>query len=136
MASDLPLSLTAPKVSPLEVVNARRMDGPEMAFAVCRSSGLHEAVVEGQIVTNRISPAWPTVPEVWKVVEDVLIDVGKNKLQFLRAQDGHRDEADVGVLRFRLVRNSEKSWIKFSVSVCKVHRMCTRMARWWWWWWR
>jgi len=67
--------------------------------------------------------------KVGKVVQDVLVDVGQDQLDFLGAQDCHGDETDVGVLRFRFVRDSEESGIEFSVSVSKVHRVGAGMWR-------
>jgi hypothetical protein len=72
MTSDFPLRLATPEIAAFEVVDASRMDGPEVAFAVGRASGLDEAVVEGEVVPDGVSPAGAAMPEVWKVVEDVL----------------------------------------------------------------
>ena len=52
MTSDLSLGLSSAEITSLEVVDAGRMDGPEVAFAVGGPAGLDEAVVERKVVTN------------------------------------------------------------------------------------
>lgn len=75
-----------------------------MTLPVGRASRLHEAVVEREVVPDRVPPAGPARPEVRVVVEDVLVDVGKHQLAVWYAEDGHGYEADVAVLRFGFVR--------------------------------
>jgi len=130
----LSLSLPAPEISAFEVINASRMDGPKVAFPVSGSAGFNKAIVEREIVPDGVSPAGSAVSKVREVVQYVLVDVSQHQLVLLGAEDGHGDETDVRVLRLRLVRNSEETRIKFSVSVSKVHRMRSVM-RWWRRWW-
>ena len=45
VTSDLSLGLSSPEISSLEVVDAGRMDGPEVAFAIGGPASLDEAIV-------------------------------------------------------------------------------------------
>ena len=58
------------------------MDGPVVAFAVRRSARLHEAVVEREVVADRVAPARASIVKVRVVVENVLVDVAKNESLF------------------------------------------------------
>ena len=78
MPPDFSLGFPAPEITTLEVVQAGRVDGPEVPLAVGCPSGLDKAVVEGQVVPDGVSPTGSPVPEVRKVVKDVLIDVCKD----------------------------------------------------------
>ena len=79
-----PLSASAPKVAAAEVLEIGRVDGPVVAFAVRRSTRLHEAVVEREVVADRVAPARASVVEVRVVVQDVLVDVAENESLFRR----------------------------------------------------
>lgn len=78
MLPHLPLGLPPAVVTLFEVVDASRVDGPVVALAIGSPASLDEAVVERQIVADRISPAGATVTKVGKVVEDVLVDISKD----------------------------------------------------------
>jgi len=74
-----------------------------MSLAVSAAASLDEAVVERQIVSNAVAPSGTSAPEVRVVVEDPLVDVAEDELAFLGAEDRHRYDADVAVVRFGLV---------------------------------
>lgn len=52
---------------------------------------------------NGVPPTGSAGSEVWVVIEDVLVDVGENEFTVGRTEDGHRDETDVAMLRFRFL---------------------------------
>ena len=64
MPPDFSLGFPAPEITTLEVVQAGRVDGPEVPLAIGCPSGLDKAVVEGQVVPDGVSPAGTPVPEV------------------------------------------------------------------------
>ncbi len=45
MTADFTLGLSSPEISSLKVVDAGRMDGPEVAFAIGGPASLDEAIV-------------------------------------------------------------------------------------------
>ena len=102
-ASHASLGASTPKVAATEVVQIGRMDGPVVALAVRAAAGLHEAVVERQVVAYGVAPAGAARMKVRVVVEYPLVDVGEDEALVGRAQDGERDQADVAVRRLRLV---------------------------------
>lgn len=57
---------------------------PEMAFAIGTASRLYEAIVQRQIVTNRIAPTGSARPKIRIIVEYVLIDVGQHQFGIRR----------------------------------------------------
>lgn len=67
-----------------------------------------------EIVPDGVPPPGAPVPEVGEVVEDVLVDVGKHQLLVGHAQDGHGDQADVRVLRLRLVGQAEQARVELA----------------------
>lgn len=79
------------------------MDRPVVTLAVSAPTGLDEAVVQREIVSDGIAPAGPAGAEVRIMLEDVLVDVGQHELLLRRRQDRHGDQADVTVLGFRLL---------------------------------
>ena len=103
MSPDLTLSPPPAEVSLLEVTLTSRVNRPVVTLAIDRPSSLDEAVIEGEVVPDGVPPARAPVPEVEVVVEDVLVDVRQHKLLLGAAQNGHADEADVGVLGLRLL---------------------------------
>ena len=60
--------------------------------------------------------------EIGEIVQDVLVDVGKDQFLVPRAENCHGDETDVGVLGFRLLRQSEETRVKFAVGIQGVMR--------------
>ena len=51
-----------------------------------------------------VSPAWAPVPEIWKVIQHVLVDVSQHQLLIRAAEDGHADQPDIGMLRLWFLR--------------------------------
>ena len=52
MPPDFSLGFSAAEIPTLEVVQAGRVDGPEVPLAIGCPSGLDKAVVEGQVVPD------------------------------------------------------------------------------------
>ena len=100
---DLPLCPSSSKVSLLEVVDASRMNSPVVAFPIGCPARFDEAVIQGEVVSDGVSPSRSPVAEVKVVVQDVLVDVCQHQLLLGAAQDRHADQADVGVLRLGLL---------------------------------
>ena len=98
MPPDLPLGPSPAEVSLLEVVDTGWVYGPVVALPVGRPARLDEAVVQGEVVPDGVSPSRSPVAEVKVVVQDVLVDVCQHQLLLGAAQDRHADQADVGVL--------------------------------------
>ena len=98
------LSFTPPEVSFAEVLDVGRVNGPVVSLPVGAPAGLYEAIVQRQIVPDGVPPARSPRAEVRVVVQDVLVDVGKDQFTLRHAQDGHRYQSDVAVLRFRFLR--------------------------------
>ena len=104
-------------VSLLEHVEGRSVQGPVAALAhgpsriegslfqteapvggqgYLLSGHFHEAVVQGQIVADRVLPALLVVPVVGEPVHDELVDAAQGQPLLGRTADGHRDQGDVG----------------------------------------
>ena len=128
MLADLPLRPTSPEVAAREVVDVGGVHGPVVALAVGRAARLDEAVVEGEVVADGVSPAGAPGPEVRVVVEDPLVDVAENQLLVLGAEDGHGDEADVGVGGFGLLLHETGPRVPF-VQVLGVRVQVGRGVR-------
>ncbi|RNA43393.1 hypothetical protein BpHYR1_000696 [Brachionus plicatilis] len=92
-----PLGPAAPEVTPDKVVHVGRMYGPVVALAVGAAARLHEAVVERQIVSDRVAPAGAPRVEVRVVVQYPLVDVAEHQFFVRGAQDSERYEPDVAV---------------------------------------
>lgn len=94
----LPPAQEAPVV---EHVRGVRVQGPIVAFS--RIPGLswdfHEAVVEGEIVADRVLPRGELLPVVRESVADELADLAERETLLRALQDGHGDQGDVGVGR-------------------------------------
>uniref|UniRef100_A0A182ILT3 Uncharacterized protein n=1 Tax=Anopheles atroparvus TaxID=41427 RepID=A0A182ILT3_ANOAO len=60
---------------------------------------LHEALVEAEVVPDRVLPALLVVPVVREPVHDVLVDAVQRDLLVRRVLDRHRDQRDVRVRR-------------------------------------
>ena len=78
-----------------------------MAFSISSSSGFQEEVIEREIVPDGVSPSLPSVAEIRKIVKDILVDVSQHQLLLGAAEDGHGDQADIGVLGFGLFREGD-----------------------------
>ena len=104
MPPDLPLCPSPAEVSLLKVVDTGGVNRPVVALPVGRPARLDEAVVQGEIVPDRVSPSGSPVAEVKVVVQDVLVDVCQHQLLLNTAQDSHAYQPDVGVLRLGLLR--------------------------------
>lgn len=89
MTPHLPLGLPPAEIALLEVFNVGRVDGPVVALSVGGATRLNEAVIEAEVMTDGVSPAWSSVSEVRVIIEDPLVNVSKNQLIILRFQDGH-----------------------------------------------
>ena len=113
---DSSLCSSSSEVSLLKVLNTSRVNCPEMTFSISCSASLDKTVIERKIVSDRVPPARAPVSEVGEVVQHVLVDVGQHQLLLGAAEDGHADQAYVGVLGLWLLwkGNPEQSWIQFS----------------------
>jgi hypothetical protein len=60
MLANFPLSFSTPEVAFFEVFDVGRMDGPIVALTVGAPSGLDEAVVERQVVSDGVPPSGST----------------------------------------------------------------------------
>lgn len=96
-------SSSSPQVaSVVEHRVAVRVQGPVGAFARSFVVSVHfdKAVVERQVVADRVLPALFVLAIVGKPVHDELIDAVESDSFVGRALDRHGDESDVGVGRF------------------------------------
>lgn len=103
MPADLALGFPAPEVAFFEVVHVSRVYGPVVALAVGAPASLYKAVIQRQVVPDRVPPAWASGSKVGVVVQYVLVDVGQHKFAVGRAQYSHGDQPDIAVLRLWLV---------------------------------
>ena len=64
-------------------------------------------------MTDGVSPALASVSKVGEIVQHILVDVCKHQLLVCAAEDGHADDANVGVLRFWLLweGDAEQAWV-------------------------
>ena len=91
--------LTSTEIAALKVIHIGRVDAPVVASTVARLAHLHKALVEREVVANAVPPALVRATLVVGVVRDhVVVDLVEQDLAVVLAQDGHRDESDVGVL--------------------------------------
>lgn len=67
---------------------------------------LHEAVVQAEIVPYTVLPALPVLPVVGKPVHDKLVDPGERQPSLRRRVDRHRDQGDIGIRWFLMMRRS------------------------------
>lgn len=104
--SYLPLRFAPPEVAAAKILQIGGMDRPVMALPVRASPRFHEAVVQRQIVPDRVPPPWATGTKVRIMLQYVLINVGQDKLLLGGREYSHRDQTDVTVLRFRLLGDS------------------------------
>ena len=75
------------------------MESPigSLAWPVRPSWDLDEAVVEAEVVPERVLPALGVLPVVREVVHDELVDLGEGEHPLLTVVEGHRGECYVGV---------------------------------------
>ena len=97
----LPLEpLPAPQEGAVvEHVLGRRVQRPVVALAgVARLAGdLDEAVVEAEVVADRVLPGWEAFSVVREAIHDELTDTGESETLLMALQDGHGDQGDVRV---------------------------------------
>lgn len=58
--TDASLCSATSEVTTSEVVQVGRVDGPVVTLTVGRTTCLDETVVEGQVVSNGVTPTWTT----------------------------------------------------------------------------
>ena len=95
-------ALPAPQKTPvLEHVAAARVQSPEAALPglVGSAGDLDEAVVEGEVVAQRVLPPLRVLPVVGEPVHDELVNLTEGEHLLRAALDGHGREGDVGVRR-------------------------------------
>jgi len=73
-----------------------------MSLAVSAAPGFDKAIVQGQVMSDAVAPAWSTTSEVRIVVKYPLVDVAEDQLAILGTEDCHCYDADVAVVRLRL----------------------------------
>ena len=83
----------------LEHVHCRRVEGPvgPLARPVRPPRDLDEAVVEGEVVSQRILPTLRVLAVVREVVRDELVDLGQGAHLLRVAEDGHCCQGNVRV---------------------------------------
>ena len=94
------LGTASTKIAAAEVRQVRRMDTPVVALAIRRATGFDEAIVEREVVPNRVAPAGTTSTKVSVVIQYPLVDVGQDELLLRRTENGHGDQTDVRVRWF------------------------------------
>ena len=62
-----------------------------------------EAVIETQIVSDRILPCWPALAIVRKLLDNVITDFSKCQHLIWRLRNGHCDESNVRIWGFDIV---------------------------------
>ena len=82
---------------------------PVVTLSVVRPTVLDETLVEAEIVTYTVTPRLLFVVIVTEIVHDVLVDVTKQHLLVVCAQDCHGDEGDVRVGRLVVVVGGQGS---------------------------
>lgn len=61
---------------------------------------LHEAFIQGQVVTDGVLPAGVSVPVVAEVLGDPVVYGRQGQFPLLACLHGHTDEASIGIWRF------------------------------------
>ena len=74
-----------------------------MAFAISSPSGFQKEIIERKIVPDGVPPALPSMSEIREIVENILVDISQHQLLVRAAEDGHGNQANVGVLRLWLL---------------------------------
>lgn len=93
-------ALSAPKeAAVLKHVSAVRVQRPKAAFArlVWPPWDLNEAVVEGEVVAQRVLPALRVLAVVGEALHDELVDVAQGEHLLRRVLDGHCRQGDIRV---------------------------------------
>ena len=67
-------------------------------------------------MSDRVPPARSSGPEVVVVVQDPLVDITQHQLLVLGAENGHSDQPDVRVVRFRLLVHETSPRIVFTLN--------------------
>lgn len=93
-----------------------RIEHPVVRFAVlsslCRQ--LHEALVQREVVSDRVSPSLIlSIPVVWKMLRDEIVDAVERESLLGRALDGHGNQSHVRIGRLHALH--------FILSVVCVH---------------
>lgn len=85
----------------LKHVSTVWMQGPEAALArlVGAAGDLDKAVIEREVVTERVLPALSVLAVIRETVHDEFVDVAEGEHLLGGALDGHRSQGDVGVRR-------------------------------------
>lgn len=58
--------------------------------------------------------------KVWKVVQNILVNISQNQFLVTRAENGHGNQANIRMLRFGFVWQTEKSGVEFAIRVQRV----------------
>ena len=105
MNYDYYLSLGPPssKISPLEIIDVGRMDGPIVSFAISAAASFDEAVVEAEVMADGVAPARASTTEVVIVCKNPLVYLAEHHLALRCAQDCHCNQPYVTVTRLWLV---------------------------------
>lgn len=74
-----PTEVTAPKI-----FQVRRMDRPVVTLAISAPARLNKAIVQREIVSDRVAPTRPTGAEIRVVLKDMLVDIGQHELLLRR----------------------------------------------------
>ena len=98
------LYLSSQVAAIFEHIAGIRMQGPIRPFArlIRRSRHFDEAVVETQRVPDRILPTLLILPVKREQVHDELIDVAQSQHFRGRILNGHRDQRNIRIRRFRV----------------------------------
>lgn len=93
---------SAQKTAVVKHVLGCRIKGPVVPFArVARlSRDLDKAVVQGQVVPDRVLPSGELLLVVWKLVADEVADTAESQFLHRALENGHGYESDVGIRRF------------------------------------
>lgn len=80
MSSTDSTSCTTPTViTTSKILDISGVDPPEVTSAITASATFDEAFIEGQIMTDTVSPTAIIVAIKWKVLLDVLVDITEEK---------------------------------------------------------
>lgn len=120
----------SPKVSVVEHFLAIVVELPVVSFSgiVLVSGDFSEAVVERQVVPDRVLPSSFRALVEREVVGDVLVDLRKRKSLFRRVLDAHRDQSRVGIRR---ADKLEKLGLVLKAEPAQIARTIFRSARNW-----
>ena len=96
MKKSIPSAQEAPV---LEHFRAGRVEFPEVSLprGAVLSGHLYEAVVEAEVVSDRVLPRRPALAVVGELLDDVVADFAQSEHLVGGLGDGHCDEGNVGV---------------------------------------